>query len=52
MTAFRVALRFLTIFPLGGPVQVDSGLFIRSSTYYPLVGLVIGGLLGAFIAWS
>jgi adenosylcobinamide-GDP ribazoletransferase len=48
MTAFLVALRFLTILPLGGPVKVDHGLFVRSSTYYPLVGLVIGGLLWGF----
>jgi adenosylcobinamide-GDP ribazoletransferase len=48
MTSFLAALRFLTILPVGGPIQVDSGLFIRSSKYYPLVGLVIGGLLWAF----
>ena len=48
MTAFLVALRFLTILPLGGPVKVDSGLFIWSSKYYPLVGLVIGCLLWGF----
>ena len=48
MTAFLAALRFLTILPLGGPVQVDAALFVRSSTYYPLVGLVMGGLLWGF----
>ena len=45
MTSFLVALRFLTILPVGGAIQVDSRLFIRSSKYYPLVGLLIGGLL-------
>ena len=48
MTSFLAALRFLTILPVGGPVKVDPGLFIRSSKYYPLAGLVIGGLLWAF----
>jgi adenosylcobinamide-GDP ribazoletransferase len=48
MTAFLAALRFLTILPLGGPVKVDSALFVRSSSYYPLVGLVMGGLLWGF----
>jgi adenosylcobinamide-GDP ribazoletransferase len=48
MTSFLAALRFLTILPAGGPIEVDSGLFIRSSKYYPLVGLVIGGLLWGF----
>ena len=48
MTSFLAALRFLTILPVGGPIKVDSGLFIRSSKYYPLVGLVIGGLLWGF----
>jgi len=48
MTSFLAALRFLTILPVGGPTKVDSGLFIRSSKYYPLVGLVIGGLLWGF----
>ena len=45
---FLAALRFLTILPVGGPVKVDTALFIRSSKYYPLAGLVIGGLLWAF----
>jgi adenosylcobinamide-GDP ribazoletransferase len=48
MTSFLVALRFLTILPLGGAIKVDNALFIRSSKYYPLVGLVIGGLLWGF----
>ena len=48
MTSFLTALRFLTILPVGGAVKVDPGLFIRSSKYYPLVGLVIGGLLWGF----
>ena len=48
MTSFLAALRFLTILPVGGAIRVDSGLFIRSSKYYPLAGLVIGGLLWGF----
>jgi adenosylcobinamide-GDP ribazoletransferase len=48
MTSFLAALRFLTIFPVGGAIKVDGGLFIRSSKYYPLVGLVIGGMLWGF----
>ncbi len=48
MTSFLVALRFLTILPVGGAIRVDSELFIRSSKYYPLVGLAIGGLLWGF----
>jgi adenosylcobinamide-GDP ribazoletransferase len=48
MTSFLTALRFLTILPVGGAIKVDPGLFIRSSMYYPLAGLVIGGLLWGF----
>lgn len=48
MTSFLIALRFLTILPLGRPVRVDSDQVVRSSKYYPLVGLILGGLLWLF----
>lgn len=48
MTSFFVALRFLTILPLGRPIPVDSDLVVRSSKFYPLVGLVLGGLAWIF----
>jgi adenosylcobinamide-GDP ribazoletransferase len=48
MQSFLLALRFLTILPLGGPIPVDSALVVRSSKFYPLVGLLLGGLFWAF----
>jgi adenosylcobinamide-GDP ribazoletransferase len=48
MNSFLVALRFLTILPVGAAIRVENGLFIRSSKYYPLAGLVIGGLVWGF----
>jgi len=40
----RAAVAFLTIFPTGTPQTTQPG---RSFAYYPLVGLLIGGLLSA-----
>lgn len=44
MISFLLALRFLTILPLGGAVPVDAALFVRSSKFYPLAGLILGGM--------
>jgi len=48
MTAFLIALRFLTILPIGRHIQVDSALVVRSSKFYPLVGLLLGGMSWGF----
>ncbi|HEX2173790.1 MAG TPA: adenosylcobinamide-GDP ribazoletransferase [Dehalococcoidia bacterium] len=40
-----LALQFLTILPIRGPTQVGPADFGRSIAFFPLVGLVIGGLL-------
>jgi adenosylcobinamide-GDP ribazoletransferase len=48
MTAFLIALRFLTILPLGRHLPVDSDLVVRSSKFYPLAGLLLGGMCWIF----
>jgi len=40
-----VALRFLTIIPLPGPARVSDKLLGRSTAWYPLVGVLLGGVL-------
>ena len=46
--SFLTAIRFLTILPLGRPMDVDSALVVRSSKFYPLAGLVLGALFWGF----
>jgi adenosylcobinamide-GDP ribazoletransferase len=49
MTSFLLALRFLTIIPLGKPdTALTPERIAASGKYYPLVGLLIGGLLWGF----
>ena len=49
MTSFLLALRFLTIIPMGRAKTVPSpGQIAASGKYYPLVGLLIGGMLWGF----
>ncbi|MBI5583280.1 MAG: adenosylcobinamide-GDP ribazoletransferase [Deltaproteobacteria bacterium] len=48
MIAFLIALRFLTILPIGRHIPVDSTLVVRSSKFYPLTGLLLGGLFWIF----
>jgi len=43
---FSTALRFLTIFPGLGPVQVDTRSFSGASYYFTIVGIVTGCLIG------
>jgi adenosylcobinamide-GDP ribazoletransferase len=46
MRGFFIALTFLTRIPLPAPkVEISSEEFTHSYRYYPLVGLLIGGLL-------
>ncbi|MBA4393644.1 MAG: adenosylcobinamide-GDP ribazoletransferase [Desulfobacca sp.] len=47
MNAFWLALRFLTIIPLGRQKEIDFDSVAAAGKYYPLVGLIFGGL-----AWS
>jgi adenosylcobinamide-GDP ribazoletransferase len=44
MNAFLLAFRFLTIIPLGGRRAIDSESIVAAGKYYPLVGLIFGGL--------
>jgi adenosylcobinamide-GDP ribazoletransferase len=49
MTSFLLALRFLTIIPVGRTTVVPSPDQITASgKYYPLIGLLIGGMLWGF----
>ncbi len=43
--AFRLALQFLTRFPVRSPAHIGPEELGRSLLYYPLVGLLLGGLL-------
>jgi len=45
MQALLTALQFLTRLPVPGPRKLDDALIGRSGLHYPLVGIVIGGLL-------
>lgn len=45
MQAFRLALSFMTIFPVGIKDNVDEDMFGKSVKYFPLVGLLIGVFL-------
>lgn len=45
MTRFLIALRFLTIFPLGKVERVSAEEIARSMGYFPLVGLGLGIIL-------
>jgi adenosylcobinamide-GDP ribazoletransferase len=45
MNAFLLALRFLTIIPLGRGQEINSDSVAAAGKYYPLAGLVIGGLI-------
>lgn len=42
---FFIALKFLTIFPGPEPKEMKESLFGRSLAYFPLVGLLLGGVL-------
>lgn len=46
MRPLLYAIAFLTRIPV--PVRLDSRDRVRSTAYYPLVGLVIGGVIAAF----
>jgi adenosylcobinamide-GDP ribazoletransferase len=48
MNSFFLALRFLTIIPLGQGREVDHDSVALAGKYYPLVGLMIGGLSWSF----
>jgi len=48
MNAFWLALRFLTILPLGRTKAFDSETVAAAGKYYPLVGLIFGGLVWSF----
>jgi adenosylcobinamide-GDP ribazoletransferase len=43
LTDARVAVSLLTVLPVGAPATARPG---RAAAYYPLVGLVVGGLAG------
>jgi adenosylcobinamide-GDP ribazoletransferase len=48
MKAFFLAFRFLTIFPLGKGREVTPDLVAAAGKYYPLVGLIMGGMFWIF----
>jgi adenosylcobinamide-GDP ribazoletransferase len=48
VNSFFLALRFLTIIPLGHPGEIASDSVAPAGKYYPLVGLIIGGLSWSF----
>ena len=45
MRRFLIALQFLTILPLPSPKRFSDDDLGRSTVWFPLVGLAIGGLL-------
>lgn len=47
---FRIAVSFLTRLPLPYKGEWDEKSFSRSSVFYPLVGAIVGALVG-FVAW-
>jgi len=48
MSSFLLALRFLTIIPLGNRNEITADSVGAAGKFYPLVGLIIGGLLWVF----
>lgn len=48
MNSFFLALRFLTIIPLGRGREIDPVSVAAAGKYYPVVGLIIGGLSWSF----
>jgi len=48
MTPFWVALQFLTIIPVSRPVTTTASQLGESVTFYPIIGLLIGGGLVGF----
>jgi adenosylcobinamide-GDP ribazoletransferase len=50
MGSFLLALRFLTIIPLGQGREIKADSVAAAGKFYPLVGLVIGGLLWVFFS--
>jgi adenosylcobinamide-GDP ribazoletransferase len=48
MRRFFLALRFLTVFPLGSDPEVTAQDLAGSTAYYPLVGLILGLVLYLF----
>ncbi|MEH6358085.1 MAG: adenosylcobinamide-GDP ribazoletransferase [Pseudomonadales bacterium] len=50
VSALRMALQFLTVFPVGKIMEQDKSTTGLSLLYYPLVGLLLGFVLAVF-AW-
>ncbi len=50
MRIFRVALTFLTVFPAGIRTFQGAGELARSAVFFPLVGLILGGMTAAAVA--
>ena len=48
MKSFFLALRFLTVIPLGKQGEDDPASIVAAGKYYPVIGLIIGGLSWAF----
>ncbi len=48
MNSFFLALRFLTVIPLGNRGEVNPGSIVAAGKYYPVIGMIIGGLSWAF----
>jgi adenosylcobinamide-GDP ribazoletransferase len=48
MNPFFIALTFLTIIPVPGLKHIDENLLSKSSSYFPAVGAIIGGVLLLF----
>ncbi|MCR3922225.1 MAG: adenosylcobinamide-GDP ribazoletransferase [Firmicutes bacterium] len=52
MKRFFLALRFLTVFPVGGDGEVTAEDLVGSTLYYPVVGLLVGLVLYGFWLWA
>lgn len=50
MNSFLLALRFLTIIPLGQGREINPSSVAAAGKYYPLVGALIGGLVWFFFS--
>jgi adenosylcobinamide-GDP ribazoletransferase len=48
VNSFFLALRFLTVIPLGKRGEVDPASIVAAGKYYPVIGLIIGGLSWVF----
>ncbi|MCG6533133.1 MAG: adenosylcobinamide-GDP ribazoletransferase [Syntrophales bacterium LBB04] len=48
MNSFFLALRFLTVIPLGKRREANPASIVAAGKYYPVIGLIIGGIAWVF----